>query len=88
MKRVSLPSLASEATLTECFDLELVSRGPTSNGWEGDYLRCPVCSTFVLKSAESHGCPCGNIFIDADALRVVVEKGPESAIEVFKATWK
>jgi hypothetical protein len=80
--------VASEASLREKFNLELVSRGPTSNGWEGDYLRCAVCSTFVLKGGENHGCPCGNIFIDTDSLRVVVENGPESSVEVFRVTSK
>jgi hypothetical protein len=88
VKRIRLPTQATEATLKERFELEFVSHGPTERGWEGDYLRCPVCTTFVLKGHVTHACPCGNIAIDSAMLRVTVEKGPESPVDTYKTLSK
>ena len=76
MKRARYPTQATEAALSERFTLELLAHGPTRSGWEGDYLLCPECRTFVLKGGGNHSCQCGNLFVDSDALRIIVERGP------------
>ena len=71
--------------LRQLFTLELLSHGPTQAGWEGDYLLCPECNTFVLKGGGNRSCECGNLFIDSDMLRVSVVNGLESSISTYRA---
>ena len=88
MTRPRYPALATETELRATFLLEFVAHGPTAQSWEGDYLKCPECLTFVHKGGDNHRCPCGNVCIDSDMLRVIVTNGPESTIETYRASPK
>lgn len=70
------------------YDLVFVSRGPKDGMWRCEYLKCPLCNYYVLKGAGYDECPCGNIRIDSDALRVSVDKIPESEVETYNAVRK
>ena len=76
------PAKSTLKELTEKFKVELCSHGPTSNGWEGDYLECPLCKSMLEKNGN-HGCDCGNIFIDGDMLRIVIEDHNEKSVDTY-----
>jgi hypothetical protein len=65
--------------------LVFVSKGPLDGMWRCAYLKCPRCGYYVLKGAGYDECPCGNIAIDSDMLRVQVQDTPESEVECFNA---
>jgi len=83
-----MPKIISQEKLAQNFNLEFVSKGPLDGMWQCHYLKCPICGYFVYKGKGYDKCPCGNISIDSDALRVVVLKTPESEIETYKAIKK
>ena len=70
------------------FSLALVSRGPKDGRWVGAYLRCPSCDYYVSKGPGFDECPCGNIAIDSDMLRVAVRQTPEAEVETYDAVRK
>lgn len=81
-----MPHITDQTELKRDYDLKLVSNGPINGTWNGHYLKCPLCGYFVLKGAGYDQCSCGNISVDSDMLRVVVDKTPESEVEVYNAT--
>ena len=74
------------ATLRKSILLKFVSHGPCRAGWRGDYLKCPCCQFFVLKGGGNHGCPCGNLFVDYEMLRIHVRDSDESKVDTYYAT--
>ena len=72
-----------QALLAE-FDLQLISKGPTADGWTGQYYKCPLCQYYVDRT-KYDACDCGNISIDLDYCRISVTKCPESEVEVYDA---
>ena len=80
-----MPSITNQEKLFQDYVLEFVSKGPTARGWEGHYLKCPICGYYVKKGRGYDECLCGNISIDSDMLRVTVEKTPERGVETYFA---
>jgi hypothetical protein len=80
-----MPSITDQEKLLRDFVLEFVSKGPTARGWEGAYLKCPLCGYYVLKGRGYDKCRCGNITIDSDMLRVHIGNSLESDVETFNA---
>ena len=76
-----------QQTLLRDYDLQLVSVGPTSRGWTGQYYKCPLCGYYADRS-KYDVCDCGNISIDVDFCRISVSKCPESNVAVFNAVKK
>jgi hypothetical protein len=60
--------------------LAFVSKGPLDGMWRCAYLKCPRCGYYVLRGGGYDECPCGNIAIDSDMLRVQVQDTPESEV--------
>jgi hypothetical protein len=73
--------------LLENFELEFISKGPTEEGWIGQYYRCPICKYYVDRTKYDE-CDCGNISIDVDYCRIIVEKCEESEIKVYNVKKK
>lgn len=65
-------------------DLVFLSKGPVAGMWRCQYLKCPLCGSYVLKGANYDRCTCGKITIDSDMLRVVVQQSSESDVESYK----
>ncbi len=85
---IQMPHITDQVQLKRDFELRLVSKGPKDGMWRGQYLKCPLCSYFVLKGAGYDECMCGNISVDSDMLRVAVGKTPEFEVEVYDAKRK
>lgn len=83
-----MPQVTDQDELRRKFSLELVSRGPERGMWRGQYLRCPRCDYHVLKGPGYDECPCGNIAVDSDMLRVAVRDTPEAEVETYNAVPK
>lgn len=76
-----------QESLLRDYDLQLVSMGPSEDGWIGQYYKCPLCGYFVDRSKYDR-CDCGNISIDVDYCRISVKKCPESEVAVFNVVKK
>jgi hypothetical protein len=74
----------NQRNLVEEYYLKLVKIGST-DGWKGDYLQCPLCGYYVYKGNGYDKCPCGNISVDSDMLRVTIEKCSEMEIKQFES---
>ena len=70
--------------LLENYFLKLVNIG-SENGWKGTHILCPRCGYYVFKGNGYDKCPCGNITIDSEMLRVSVKNDEEIGIEQFEA---
>lgn len=57
----------------------------SESGWKGSHLLCPSCGYYVYKGPGNDSCPCGNISINSDMLRVTIENFSEAEIQQFKA---
>ena len=80
-----MPQITDQEKLLKEYNLVLVSKGPKDGMWRAQYLKCPFCNYYVLKGEGYDECPCGNISMDSDMLRVCVEKCDESEIETYNA---
>ncbi len=80
-----MPQITDQEKLLREYELVWVSKGPLNGMWRGDYLKCPTCDYYVLKGMCYDACPCGNISIDSDILRVCIVNTPESEVEVYNA---
>jgi hypothetical protein len=77
-----MPRIKQEKLLRD-YVLQFVIKGPTKQGWIAHYLKCPVCGYYVYKGPGYDKCPCGNISIDSDMLRVSVRNTPEAEVEQY-----
>lgn len=82
-----MPQITDQERLIRDYELEFVSKGPKDGMWRGQYLKCPNCGYYVLKGAGYDECPCGNITIDSDMLRVSINSS-ENEVEVYNAKKK
>ncbi len=83
-----MPSMTDQEKLQRDYILEFVSKGPTEKGWEGHYLKCPICGYYLKKGKGYDICTCGNISIDSDMLRVTVQETSEKDVETYYAIRK
>lgn len=80
-----MPQITNQERLLRQYELLFVARGPVDGMWQCHYLKCPECSYYVYKGPGYDECPCGNISIDSDMLRVSVDISKESDIETFNS---
>jgi hypothetical protein len=78
-----MPQITNQDRLLRENRLVFVSKGPLDGMWRCQYLKCPNCGYYVLKGGGSDECPCGNIAIDSDTLRVRIVHSSESEVECF-----
>ena len=83
-----MPQITDQEKLKKDYELCFVSKGPQGDMWKGQYLKCPNCRYYVLKGAGYDQCPCGNITVDSDMLRVSIIKSSENEVEVYNAKKK
>ena len=80
-----MPQITDQERLLRENSLVLISMGPLDGRWRAEYLKCPRCEYYVLKGAGFDECPCGNIAVDSDMLRVQVSDTLESEVECYEA---
>lgn len=80
-----MPCITDQQRLVRENDLIFVSKGPLAGMWRCHYLKCARCDYYVLKGAGYDECPCGNIEMDSDMLRVSVRDSAESEVECYNA---
>ena len=61
-------------------NLKLLGKGPIDGARRGHFLKCSSCGDLVEK-AGFNSCSCGNISMDGDMLRFIIENVPESEVE-------
>ena len=82
-----MPDKTDQKALLRRFNMQLVSKGPTAQGWIGQFYLCPICKYYVDRT-KYDVCDCGNIRIDVDACRISVSKSKESEVNVYNAVRK